>query len=401
MSISEHPMPLTGHARAIVKSLLLNGPQSRSDLAATLELSPGSLTRLSRPLIDTGYIIEHPTLDQPTGIGRPSVPLNFNHDRFRFIGVKLTKTHAYAALTLADSRIEHLITRTLDIPTVDNAVATITELVEELTAKSPVPIHALGVALGAHVANYRTITHADHLGWDEVPLSELLEQSTGLPTYVENDIVAHTESTHWFGEGRETDDFALFTLGAGIGYGLVTHGQAVTSPEAGYSLLSHFPLRTEGLSSRMEHLATLTGVPNTKLLRVECGHEACATAMLTLGALEQRASKLLGRTVTFSQLIGLAQAGDPVASAIADASGYALGTLLAAITNLTMPTRIVLGGEAVLLAEVAATSMHDGLHDNRDPRSTDPELRLQNPDLALWTQGAAVVAVHTSLVGRT
>jgi predicted NBD/HSP70 family sugar kinase len=123
--------------------------------------------------------------------------------------------------------------------------------------------------------------------------------------------------------------------------------------------------------------------------------------MLTLGALEQRASKLLGRTVTFSQLIGLAQAGDPVASAIADASGYALGTLLAAITNLTMPTRIVLGGEAVLLAEVAATSMHDGLHDNRDPRSTDPELRLQNPDLALWTQGAAVVAVHTSLVGRT
>ncbi len=399
MSISEQPTPLTGHARAIIKSLLLDGPQSRSDLAAALELSPGSLTRLTRPLIDTGYIVEHPSTDQPTGIGRPSVPLSFNHDRFRFIGVKLTKTHAYAALTLADSRIEHLTTRPLDAPTVDSAVATITELVRELTAASPAPIHALGVALGAHVVDYRIITHADHLGWDEVPLAALLEQTTGLPTYVENDIVAHTESTHWFGEGKATDNFALFTLGAGIGYGLVTHGQAVTSAEAGYSLLSHFPLHTEGLASRAQRLASLTGQPD-EALRGECGHTACATAMLTLGALEQRASKLLGRPVTFAQLLGLAHAGDPVASAIAETSGYALGTLLAAITNLTMPTRIVLGGEAVTLAEIASASTRDGLHDNRDPRSTDPELRLQDPDLALWTQGAAVIAVHTSLVGR-
>lgn len=390
--------PLEGHARSIVRALLLGGPRSRTDLAAQLSLSAGSLTRLSKPLIESGIINEQPTTEHPAAIGRPSVPLAFNHTKYRFIGIKLTKTHAYAARTLADARIEELLTRELDSTSVDHCLAVITELTAELTNNCAVTPYALGITLGGHVTNYSHVTHADHLEWNDIPLADLAQQATGLPTVVANDIEAHTEATHWFGEGVGTNTFALFTLGAGIGYGLITHGQVVTNSEAGYSLLSHFPLESKQLHTYEQAL----GAPQTgqRVFDSECGHYACATSLLTLAELERRATRVLNRPVTFDQLIQLAAAGDPTAKQIVDASGYALGTMFAAIANLTLPQRIVVGGEACELARTANAAVQQGLHDHRDTRTTDPEIRLQDPDLALWTRGAAVVAMHNTLVGR-
>lgn len=406
---------LAGHSRAIVKALLLGGPHSRGDLATRLDLSAGSLTRLSKPLIAAGIIIEQPLQDSAPGLGRPSVPLAFNHRAYRFIGIKLTQTHAYGALTLADASLEHQ----LDLPLADQspqaALATITQIAGALSDAAPADsqVAAIGISIGGHVSNYRTVTHADHLGWDQVPLASLVEDATGIPCVVENDIVAQTEFTHWFGQGTDTDSFALFTMGAGIGYGLVTHGHAVGSPEAGYSLLSHFPLMSTRLFSYANELIAACGqsgsmdVPTGSdshlapwPLLTTCGHIGCATAMLTLRGLEQRATHAFGRTVSFQQLLGLATAGDPTAQLLTDASGYALGTALAAISNLTLVSKIVLGGEACELANVARSALLSGLHDHRDKRTQDPQLFFQAPDLALWAQGAAVVAVHNTILGR-
>lgn len=400
--------PVSGHARDIVLSLLLDGPHSRTDLATRLDLSAGSLTRLTKPLLAAGLIVETPTHDGNVGLGRPSVPLSFTHNSFVFVGIKLTKTHAYGALTRANAQI----LAQAELPLADQspaaAISAITRIVEILTAHktATVPPFAVGVTLGGHVLNYRTVTHADHLGWDQVPLADLVEQATGITCVVENDIVAQTEYTHWFGQGTDTNSFALFTMGAGIGYGLVAHGKAVGSPEAGLSLLSHFPLLSPGLTQYGEQLeehcpqVPLPVPRHSWALTSTCGHPGCATSMLTLASLESRASAAFGREVSFSQLLGLARAGDPTAVLILDASGYALGTALAAISNLTLVPRIVLGGEASELAQVAHSAMLKGLHGHRDPRTVDPEIRFQHPDLALWAQGAAVVAVHNTLLGR-
>lgn len=392
--------PLSGHARAIVKALLLDGPRSRTDLATELDLSAGSLTRLTKPLIEAGLIIEHPNVETHSGIGRPSVPLAFNHAKFRFIGIKLTKTDIYAALTLADARIEHLIAHKLPYNDINQAVSLIAEMVGTLQNHTDIPVHAIGVTLGGHVEDFTHVTHADHLNWNDIQLGTLVEQATGIQTVVENDIIAHTEATHWFGEGVGTETFALFTLGAGIGYGLITHGQVVTSNESGYSLASHLPVGSDTLNNYAQQLSSYASQTADTLFRSECGHVACATAMLTLGELEARATRTLKRPVTFDQLLGLAQAGDPAAVQLVEASGYALGTLFASIANLTMPQRIVVGGEAVEIASVAHEAVMAGLHDNRDARATDPEIRYQDPDLAQWTKGAAVVAMHNTLVGR-
>ncbi|MEP7763824.1 ROK family transcriptional regulator [Sanguibacter sp. 25GB23B1] len=393
--------PLTGAARRIALEVLLDGPLSRRDLSRRMALSPGSLTRLTRPLLDSGLLVEAGSVevgapetaaDATDGagtsprLGRPAQPLAVVPGSHHFIGVKLTGDHAYAALT--DLRAEILAADDAPLPghepqDVLDVVAALTDrLVSRLAALSAgAGVTGLGVSVGGHVDGRSVVTDAPHLGWLDVPLGELLTTRTGLRTVVENDIVAVTEATHWFGEGHGCDRFALFTIGAGIGYGLVVHGEAVTSPEAGLSLLSHFPLDATGPTG-------------------PCGHAGCATAMLTIGALVTEGSSALGREVTYDQLLDLAAAGDPVASGVVDRAGRALGRMLAAVANLTMPERIVLGGEGVRLAQVAAAAVRDGLHHDRNPRTRDPEISLQSPELALWARGAAVVAIQSLVLGR-
>ena len=384
--------PLSGPTRQIALEVLLDGPLSRSDLAQRIGLSPGSLTRLTKPLLDSGLLVEAAPDSAPAPseatrrLGRPAQPLAVVAFSHHFIGIKLTGDHAYAALTDLRAEIVHADSAPLPDHTPESAVDVVVALVARLvahltTARPGATVTGLGVSLGGHVSDRSTVTYADHLGWRDVPLADVLTERTGLRTVVENDIVAVTEATHWFGEGHGCDRFALFTIGAGIGYGLVVHSKTVTSPEAGFSLLSHFPLDPAGPLG-------------------PCGHTGCATAMLTIDALVAQATERLGRLVSYDQVLDLAAAGDPDAGAVVDRAGRALGRMLAAIANLTMPERIVLGGEGVRLAEVAADAVADGLHSGRNPLTADPELSLQSPELARWARGAAVVAIQSLVLGR-
>lgn len=63
----------------------------------------------------------------------------------------------------------------------------------------------------------------------DVPLAEVAAAATGLPVTVDNDVRALTVAERWFGAGAGAgaglSDFAVVTVGAGIGCGLVVHGQ--------------------------------------------------------------------------------------------------------------------------------------------------------------------------------
>ncbi len=49
---------LTDSEAAVAREVLIHGPLSRSALATRLHLSPASLTRLTRPLLDAGLLVE-------------------------------------------------------------------------------------------------------------------------------------------------------------------------------------------------------------------------------------------------------------------------------------------------------------------------------------------------------
>lgn len=371
--------PDIGASRSVALQVLINGPISRSDIARKLDLSAGSLTRLSTPLIESGLLVE---VEEKTDgrAGRPSKPLDIVPESQHFIGMKLTADAVLGVLT--DLRANILESRSIELSTRDpeSVVAVIAGLASEL-AGSVNSITALGLGIGALVTDHSTVRSAPFLGWSDVPLGTLVETATGLPTVIENDVVAFTESEHWFGAGRGLSGFAVLTLGAGIGYGLVAHDEIVLDDDSGIGLVGHWPLDPFGPLC-------------------PAGHRGCARSVLTQAAVATAVSLALDRTVSYDEALDLADAGEPAARRVVDDAGRGLGRMIAAIANLTAPERIVLGGEGVRLVEVAGPAIQEGIAADRDPRARSIEIVTTPGDNSEWCRGAAVIAIQRFVLGK-
>ena len=149
---------------------------------------------------------------------------------------------------------------------------------------------------------------APFLGWRDVPLGDLIAETTGIEPVISNDVSALMAAEGWFGVGQGLRSFAIITLGVGVGYGLVMHDRLVTHPDMGIGLVGHYPLQAGG------------GL-------CLAGHRRCATAALTTGS------------------------------------------LVAAAANLAMPDRIVITGEGVDLARIADQALDEGIRADRDARA--------------------------------
>ncbi|HTL40002.1 MAG TPA: ROK family protein [Pseudolysinimonas sp.] len=370
-------VPATGAARAVALEVLLHGPISRSAIARTLDLSQGSLTRLSAPLIASGLLVEGDERAEGRA-GRPTRPLDVIPSSRHFIGLKVTADEVLGVRT--DLRATVVARDAVALPARDpDAVAdTIVALVRDLSAD--VSITAVGVGIGGRVGENGVIRSAPFLEWEDVPLGAMLEARAGLPVVIDNDLVAFTEYEHWFGAGRDLDRFAVVTLGAGIGYGLVINRQVIVDEDSGLGLVGHWPLDPFGP-------------------RCPAGHRGCAMSVLTADAITGEVSSALGRTVGYAEALELAAAGDPAARRVIDDAGHGLGRLLAAIANLTAPELVILGGEGVGLVDVASEAIQEGLAADRDPRVRPLGLVTTSGDNIEWCRGAAVLAIQRHVLG--
>lgn len=370
--------PKSGASRAVALEILRHGPLSRSEVARRLDLSQGSLTRLSAPLLESGLLVEGE--EQPTGrVGRGSRPLDVVAESHHFVGIKLTGERVFGVVTNLRSEVAAEGEAALTSREPAAVADTLANLALELAEAVP-SVTALGIGLGGQVLDSSTVAGAPFLGWIDVPLGTLVAARTGLPTVVGNDLTTLTEFEHWFGAGRGLDRFAVLTLGAAVGYGTVIHDRIVVGPDSGIGLVGHWPL---------DPLGPLC--PD--------GHRGCAQSLLTMPAITRQISDALDRPVGYDECLDLAAAGDPAARATVDRAGVALGRLIAAVANLTLAERVAIGGEGARLAEVAGTAVREGVHLNRDPRASEVDLVVHLADTRKWCRGAAVLAIQTYVLG--
>ncbi|AXK34871.1 ROK family transcriptional regulator [Streptomyces armeniacus] len=366
--------PLAGAARSVALEVLLDGPLPRSEIARRLQLSPGSLTRLTKPLLESGLLVEMSGEHDPV-TGRPTRPLDLRQGTHHFLGVKLTADAAYGVVT--SMRAEVLAEDRRPLP--DTEPATVIVAVAELAAalQQDVPAAtAAGVSLGGQVRDHTVVSSARYLGWNDVDLGTPLAEALGCRVVVDNDLLSLTRAEQWFGAARTCDHFALLTIGEGIGYGLVTHGRVQTGPDAEVGLLGHHPLNPLGP------------------LCPE-GHQGCAEAMLTIAAIRHRTSLGLGRDVSYDACLELAEQGNPVARRVVTEAAAALGRLAAAVGNITMAEKIILSGDGIRLAQVARTALDDAIRQDRNPYARPLDITVQRTGFTEWARGAAATAIQS------
>ncbi|MFF6979828.1 ROK family protein [Streptomyces sp. NPDC008343] len=375
--------PLSPGERSVAIEVLVGGPLSRTELARRLDLSAGSLTRLTKPLIESGLLVEVPEAGVPAEVrqGRPSQPLDVVADSLSFLGFKITDDMVYGVLTTLRSEI----VARCDRPLVTREPAAVVDLLGEMTdalAGDHPRLAGIGIGVGGFVEDRAVVGESPFLDWREVPLAELVEERTGLPVVVENDVAALVEAETWFGAGRGLDRFVVLTIGAGIGYGLVLGGKRVTYAEEDRGFGRHWIVNPNG--------------PLTPE-----GARGSAVSLLTIPSIRYQVQAATGRDRTYEEILGSAAAGEPMSARVVEEAARALGTLVAQIANFVLPQKILLAGEGVGLMDVAGKTVTETIRAQRHPLAASIDLETKVSDFHDWARGAAVLAIQVLVLGAT
>jgi len=175
--------------------------------------------------------------------------------------------------------------------------------------------------------------------WKEVPIRDDLVREIALPIYVINDVNAMALGEKTFGAGKGVSNLVCFTIGTGIGGGIIIDNKLLTGANFGAGEIGHITVEPGG---------PLCG----------CGNRGCWETLASGTAIVRWAKEYIlknpGKSklerlnpVTPKTIAMLALAGDEGALWVYETVGKYLGIGIANLITILDPQLIVIGGEIV------------------------------------------------------
>jgi len=380
-------------SRAINRSTVLNiikdeGAVSRTDIVRLSGLSPATVSEITADLITEELIYEKEAGDS-TG-GRPPILLALNQNAAYVVGIKLAEQQISAALT----DIEATILCTLTVPAtgvtiVEQAVASLTRVVEQVIASASVPrerVTGVGIGLAGVIdAEQGVCRYSPILGWRNVPLKQMAEKQMGIPVYIDNDVNTLVMAEKWFGAGQGVDDFLVVTVGRGVGLGIVVNGQFYRGTRGGGGEFGHTVINPDGpLCDCGKHGCLEAYVADPALVRV--AREAAVRG--ELGSVDPD-------ELTVERVAELAWAGNERIRDIFAQAGRILGMGIASLINIFNPALIIVSGEGVRAGDLLFEPMRKAVAQYVfDGLVEDTEIVIQKWDDEAWAWGAASLVLQ-------
>ncbi|MFJ4846696.1 ROK family protein [Streptomyces sp. NPDC088733] len=377
----------TPAASQIFTIVLSHGPLTRADIARRAGLSAAAVTKAVRPLIEAGYLVDEADGAARTALGRPANQVRVDAGRALFIGLKVTGDEIIGVLTDLCCRIR--VARHVPLTSRDpgSVLAELAGLVQELRTEADgfgVQVRGLGVAVSGDVDRVAGVVRwSPFLEWRDIPLAEIVATVTGLPVTVENDVRALTVAEQWFGAGVGLTGFAVVTVGAGIGCGLVVNGTVVSG--------------AYGVAGEIGHLAIDPAGP-----LCHCGNRGCVEAIAADPAIVRDVRAATGVEVAdAAEALELAHRGDPGARAVYARAGEAIGRAIGAVANLLGPERVIISGEGLAAYDLFADQIRDAFTASAFGTAAQCDLQTRPLPFDEWARGAAATAIQSFIRSDT
>lgn len=202
------------------------GEATRAELAATTGLSLATVARAVSSLTDSGVLVEQ-TEQAHGGRGRPLGRVRVAAGAAHVAAVDVADRHTTVAHLDLDGRIlwRDCLTDVPEEPQerVAHTLAAVDSVWNDST-RSRLPI-ALGVAVPGPADAQGTVAIAPALGWQDVPLGDLLRERTKAPVAVGNDANLIAIAEHRYGELRDVVSLFALAVFDGVGAGFVEGGR--------------------------------------------------------------------------------------------------------------------------------------------------------------------------------
>ena len=187
-----------------------------------------------------------------------------------------------------------------------------------------------GVGVPGPVLNEALVQGCVNLGWGDTNVAEELSRRTGLSVRAANDANLAALGEMWQGGGKGCKDLVLFTVGTGVGGGVICDGRIVSGATGGGGEVGHLP------------------TPFHTEWQCSCGKSGClevtASASGIIRAARQFSPFRERESVTANDVVDAAAAGDENAQRVVREAGYALGYAAAVMGCAVNPEVILIGG---------------------------------------------------------
>ncbi|GAA0728187.1 ROK family glucokinase [Dactylosporangium roseum] len=253
---------------------------------------------------------------------------------------------------VVDSAGDVLVQTRRDTPAQDpgETAGRIIDVIKELAASHPVDAVGIGAA-GWIDATRSIVQFAPNLAWRNEPLRDKIVAAVGLPCVIENDGNVAAWAEFRFGAAHDADDsMVLFTVGTGIGSGIVIGGNLIRGAhgiagELGHAMMVPAGHRCGcGRHGCLEQYAS--GRALVRFARADARERPEAAEQL-LNLVGGEVDKIDGPAITQA-----ARAGDPVAIAAFEQIGRWLGVAFADVVQILDPQVIVVGGGVIDAGEL-------------------------------------------------
>ena len=261
----------------------------------------------------------------------------------------------------------------------ESTIRKLASLVKDYIASQHLEGKIAGIGIGSPGTldvDRGVVNYANNLGWNNLPVADLMQETLPYPVRLTNDANAAALGEAKFGAGKEYETVIMLTLGTGVGGGIIINGKLYEGNQGKGGELGHVVVEVDGE-------------------QCSCGRKGCLEAYASATALIRETKKamyankrslmwkispeieLVGGKVVFQ---GAAQ-GDKSAIKVLNNYIKYLGEGILNYCNIFRPNVVVLSGGIANAGEALFDPLNEYLKERDYGYKATPEVKVVPAEL--------------------
>ncbi|MFQ5835651.1 MAG: ROK family transcriptional regulator [bacterium] len=228
----------------VLETIEKKGPISRADISRLTKISSPTISLAVEYFLKKG-IVKEKGIGESSG-GRKPTLIELNSNGGFVIGVDLGGTNIKLVLVnLCGKTVKKVKGTAINSSSKNKILDRLKEIIHSVIDESDTDrdlILGIGIGISGVSDESGRVSFAPALGWEDMPVKDLLREEFKIPVAVENDVNAAALGEKLFGVGKTVENFVFVAIGTGVGAGIIINGKlykgfANAAGEVGYLVM--------------------------------------------------------------------------------------------------------------------------------------------------------------------
>ncbi len=306
----------------VIEKLVELKETSRIELSRITTLNKATISSIIQVLLDKSIVIE---LDKKIKTsGRSANAIALNKRAGRILSLDLQTNLIYGVVSNLFGEILFEINKPIDNPQFSVYLTSLLETIDELKSNTHDSIYGvIGIGIGVYgiLSKSKKIVYAPFSSWKDIELKKIIEDYTGIKTYVENEANISALGENIIHANQK--NLVSLNIGIGVGMGIIIDNKLYTGEN--------------GFAGEIGHTII---VPNGK--QCVCGNRGCLEKYISDIAVIEQYEEFSGEKITIDEFIKRLKAKDKYAKEVYQEFIYYLSLTINNISQTLNPQTIVI-----------------------------------------------------------